>query len=407
MFSKRKKQFQEIASRSKCWLHDFKNAANKLRWLQVAPSPVSRSGQKSSKVYSRMLNRETLGHWPFSSVLKRRWFRRGENVSTYRVIISTVVMIALFPIDSFVKIGKDYFPSFLYESELLKEMVVHEMTINVWGEILSTTEERIDCIDAISICKKGMRAKVHQCLSDWILLYSLPTWDHRTRGSSQKTFRFSSATLRVVSYMRLWDFFIFFVGFSSDFDAVGETIATLVRLDAFVFTVTTCLRADGSEKVCSHCQKLHSETFSARLPIAFAQLTQRIRAYVEEAQRSWQFPHYQCMHNLVKPFVRSSAKLRWRCIFHLSSVVSLPYRLNGFRNILTPTWALSMTTIYGSSVVVTGKLVPFWAYLNSMLNCKTSKDTPVQKRRKYIGEVSIHWCSQIYFPWEEIQWFSF
>lgn len=67
---------------------------------------------------------------------------------------------------------------------------------------------------------------------------------------------------------------------SSDSGVAEETSATLAGLDSFLATTVTCLRADGSEEVCGHSQKLYRNTFPSFLLIAFAQHTQKIGAYV-------------------------------------------------------------------------------------------------------------------------------
>lgn len=65
-------------------------------------------------------------------------------------------------------------------------------------------------------------------------------------------------------------FSFFSVASSSDSSAVERTIATLARLDAFLATTITCLRADGSDKVGSLRQKFYSETVLVSPSIAFA-----------------------------------------------------------------------------------------------------------------------------------------
>lgn len=295
-------------------------------------------------------SRETSELCPFDSVRKRRWTRRSEIVSVNGVIIPSGSMVAPFPSDSIVRTGTYYRPSFLNESELLKEMVVQEMTANEWSKIFSTTEERTACIDAISISKK-MRAKVRQCLSDELssrkrkardLLFTSLGYRllhsrhiaHTEEEKQQKKEQVEDAKAKLLfkrdngdrdfGFWRTADvtklgaticpsnigslnekvsednlqlfkhdvavrvlhefmgFSVSSVASSSESRVVEGTIATLARLDAFVATTVTCLRADGSEKVGGHRQKLYSETFSAFLPIAFAQLTEQIGAYVED-----------------------------------------------------------------------------------------------------------------------------
>lgn len=64
------------------------------------------------------------------------------------------------------------------------------------------------------------------------------------------------------------------------------------------------------------------------------------------ARRCKQFPHCQYSHHVIRLHGYSSAKLRWKCIFHFSTGVSLPYLLSTSRKILLPTRALSMTAIF-------------------------------------------------------------
>lgn len=69
----------------------------------------------------------------------------------------------------------------------------------------------------------------------------------------------------------------------SHFSVVEETIASVARLDALVTFTVTYLQTNVSQKVGCHCQKQYNETFSMYLLVPFAQLTQKIGAYVEDS----------------------------------------------------------------------------------------------------------------------------
>lgn len=72
---------------------------------------------------------------------------------------------------------------------------------------------------------------------------------------------------------------------SSDSGVAGRNTGTIVRLDAFVATTFTCLCVDCSETVGSRRKKLYYESILEFLPIAFAQLTHQIGAYVNNLGR--------------------------------------------------------------------------------------------------------------------------
>lgn len=85
-------------------------------------------------------------------------------------------MLAPLPSDSVAWAGKYYRPWFLYWSDILKEVVVQEMTTNEWSQVFSTTEERSASIDATSICEKIVR----ECTNVSLIILALENVNHET-----------------------------------------------------------------------------------------------------------------------------------------------------------------------------------------------------------------------------------
>lgn len=107
------------------------------------------------------------------------------------------------------------------------------------------------------------------------LVVSVPTSNNRSLNEevadeSNQLFKHDLAVSSRHAFVR---FSVFSVAPSSYSSAVTVTIAPLARLNVYVATTFTCLRADRSESVCGHRQKLYCEAISAFLSFAFAQFT--------------------------------------------------------------------------------------------------------------------------------------
>lgn len=63
---------------------------------------------------------------------------------------------------------------------------------------------------------------------------------------------------------------------------VSETILTLPRLNAFIFTVLSCYSDHVLDKVGGYCQKLYHDTFTSFLPTTFSHMIAVLIIFVDE-----------------------------------------------------------------------------------------------------------------------------
>lgn len=117
------------------------------------------------KILSASCSRETAELSPFDADLKRRWIRRGENVSHNGVVVSSGLVIAPFPSDSLARSGRFYQPSFSSDKDFLKSLVLHEIKVSSWSEFFSSAEEPAACVEAIE-SRKTLCSRLRHCLSD-------------------------------------------------------------------------------------------------------------------------------------------------------------------------------------------------------------------------------------------------
>lgn len=176
--------------------------------------------------------------------------------------------------------------------------------------------------------------------------------DYWTSRYPKQIFYFSSTTLRFVSYLSLW-VSLFFLLPLHPIPVRQKEQSQLLRdwMHSWQLQSIAFMHIDQKKllAIATKCMvKPVQNFFQFHSPSRPSNLDRRLNV---GSQWCWQIPHCQYTNRKIRPHVPSSAKLRWKFIFHLSTGVSLRYHPSGSQNILPPTSALSVTAIFWNLIV--------------------------------------------------------